>query len=73
MDIPTIVVNGVNYGEPTSPFVVVWSGPVDATEFNTLGEARTAIRNRRADGDANAFQPRIYTLSEKKTEWALLE
>jgi hypothetical protein len=66
---PTLTVDGVNYGEPDSPIVVVWSGPCCASKFTTFEGAYAEIERHRASGNSIAFQPRIYELDDGKTAW----
>ena len=69
MEIPTLQVGGVDYGHPSSPFVVIWSGPVDGSGFATLAEAQKEIELHKAVRAPNSFQARVFTLNEQKTEW----
>jgi len=69
MEIPSLNVDRVDYGEPTDRFVVVWSGPIDASGFSSQEEAEKEIEFRKLAQIPNAFQARIFRLNSDQTAW----
>ena len=69
MGIPSLIVNGYDYGQPDSQYVIVWSGPVKASGFDSLEYACEEIKLRRFKGDSDAYQPTVFELNEDKTKW----
>lgn len=68
MENPSLNVDGVNYGEPSLPFVVVWAG-TNASEFQTEAEARSEINRRETLQKPEAFGARFFKIDDQKENW----